>query len=65
MSGMTQEMGKSAGAGAKNANANSPKKGDHFRCQECGMELEITTACKCNDPEHVHFQCCGQDMAKV
>ena len=45
--------------------ANGPQKGDHFRCENCGMELEITTACQCNDPEHVELRCCGQEMTKA
>jgi hypothetical protein len=41
-----------------------PKKGDRFRCEQCGMALEITVECKCHD-DHVHFHCCGKEMAKV
>lgn len=39
-----------------------PKMGERFRCQQCGMEIQVTNGCKCRDAEHVHFQCCGQEM---
>ena len=42
-----------------------PKKGDIFRCSACGMELEVTKACRCKEGEHVHFHCCGQEMVKA
>ncbi|HEV3136459.1 MAG TPA: hypothetical protein VGZ26_01120 [Pirellulales bacterium] len=43
----------------------TPKKGDIFRCEECGMELEITADCGCADADAVHFQCCGQEMMRL
>ena len=43
----------------------SPKKGEKFRCSECGMEIQVTGECGCNDPNHVHFQCCNQEMARA
>jgi hypothetical protein len=49
---------------SKSTTAAVPKQGEHFRCQRCGMELEITNGCKCMDPGGVHFQCCGQEMNK-
>jgi hypothetical protein len=42
----------------------SPKKGDSFLCQKCGMEIQVTADCKCKDGERVSFQCCGQEMIK-
>jgi hypothetical protein len=42
-----------------------PKKGERFRCQKCGMEIQVTTECKCVAPEHAQFECCGQAMAKI
>jgi hypothetical protein len=62
MSNMTQTM---TGAGAKESSPTAPKQGDHFRCEECGMEIAVTTGCKCADGKNVQFQCCGQNMAKV
>jgi hypothetical protein len=65
MSSMTQKLGNSQSAEAKAPNTSMPKQGDHFRCEKCGMEIEVTTACRCSDPNHVQFQCCGQAMAKT
>jgi hypothetical protein len=42
-----------------------PRRGDHYRCQSCGMEFEVTVDCGCANPEHVHFECCDRDMARV
>jgi hypothetical protein len=39
--------------------------GDTFRCDECGMELEITVGCDCADPDGVMLQCCHQEMTRV
>ena len=58
MNTMTEKLDKSAAA-VKETRATVPKNGDHFRCEKCGMQIEITIACKCEDPDHVHFQCCG------
>ena len=38
-----------------NFGVSPPKQGDKFRCESCGMELEITTDCRCKEGEHVHF----------
>jgi hypothetical protein len=45
--------------------AGTPKKGDRFRCAYCGMSIEITADCRCQDPGHVALQCCGQPLEKV
>ncbi len=42
-----------------------PKAGDRFRCAGCGMELQVTADCRCPEGEHVHFQCCGREMARA
>jgi hypothetical protein len=42
-----------------------PKKGDRFRCDSCGMEIQVTVDCKCREDEHVHFHCCGREMSKA
>lgn len=42
-----------------------PKKGDKFRCKQCGMQLEITVDCKCKEEARVHFHCCESEMSKV
>jgi len=68
MSTMTEKMGQ-AGSGRaplKNGNTgNNPKKGDHFRCAECGMAIEVTADCRCSDADHVHFHCCGKELEKA
>jgi hypothetical protein len=43
----------------------TPKRGDTYHCDMCGTELEITADCGCSDPQAVHFQCCGQEMARA
>jgi hypothetical protein len=48
-----------------NMSAEKPQKGDHYRCSKCGMEIAVDAPCQCQDDEHVHFQCCGQELAKV
>jgi len=63
MSEMTEKMTKAARTTTKPRR--TPKSGDRFRCHECGMELEITADCHCDQPDHVHLQCCGQEMEKV
>jgi hypothetical protein len=42
-----------------------PRKGDKFRCQSCGMEIELKSDCHCKAGEHVHFECCGKELSKV
>ena len=42
-----------------------PKKGDRFRCDQCGMEIEVTVDCNCKAGEHVHFHRCGRELSKV
>ena len=41
-----------------------PQKGDRFRCDMCGMEVEVQSDCHCHD-EAEHFHCCGEPMHKV
>jgi hypothetical protein len=67
MSTMTDKMSKSSAkpGAAKEHDKSLPQRGEHFRCQTCGMELEVTTSCKCDDPDHVHLVCCGQELNKV
>jgi hypothetical protein len=43
---------------------NRPRTGEHFRCEVCGMEVEITAGCTCQ-VDHPHLECCGQSMAKA
>lgn len=77
MSTMTQKMGE-AGSGhaptqahgtgqhhAQDKHSAGPKKGDRYRCDECGMAIQVTADCPCDNGDHVHFQCCDQEMHKV
>jgi hypothetical protein len=47
------------------ADRHNPKKGEHFRCGQCGMEIEVSKDCHCNKPESVHFECCGKELQRV
>ena len=42
----------------------APKKGERYRCEKCGMELEVTADCKCTAGHHVRMECCGQPLAR-
>lgn len=67
MSDMSKKMSE-AGSGqpvAKETAGSGPKKGERFRCQKCGMEVQVTADCCCQDPAHVHFHCCGQELQKA
>lgn len=60
-----EQISESAHSDATSASIARPKQGDRFHCEKCGMELEITTACRCKDPHLVRFECCGQNMVEV
>lgn len=71
MSTMTEKMSQ---AGAENPKSQyrpgampsgGPKKGERFICRACGMEIEVAVDCHCDNPNHVHFECCGQTMQAV
>jgi len=59
------EAGSGTAPAKGNAGAGAPKKGDRYRCGKCGMEVQVTADCRCSDPAHVHFHCCGQQLQKV
>jgi hypothetical protein len=64
MTGKMSEAGSGAAMTTEGAH-HSPRKGERYRCRTCGMEIQVTSDCRCNDPEHVQFRCCAQDMQKV
>ncbi len=67
MSTMTDKMSQ-AGSGkpaTKQTQGHVPKKGERFHCEQCGMEIQVTKECRCDDPDHIHFECCNQDMQRV
>jgi hypothetical protein len=41
-----------------------PRKDERFRCQKCGMEIEIITDCKSTGGHHARFECCGQPLTR-
>jgi hypothetical protein len=62
---MNETTEKKGGAGDKDVGVGSPKKGDRFRCGKCGMEVQVTADCGCNQANMVHFHCCGQELTKA
>ena len=40
-----------------------PQNGDVYRCEDCGMELEIIADCGCD--EGPRLECCGQPMSRA
>jgi hypothetical protein len=62
---MASHVAEKMSEGKQQVGTNPPMKGECFRCQQCGMEIQVTADCHCKEGEHVHFQCCGQEMAHV
>lgn len=58
---MTEKMSQSGA----DVGIDPPKKGDSFRCSSCGMEIQVTSDCGCQDKGHVHFHCCGKELQKA
>jgi hypothetical protein len=73
MSGTIQQNNPTSGA--SNVSHDQPKKGERYRCQQCGIEIEVTTPSQCGDPSNSPpgccdstngtFQCFGHIMEKV
>ena len=42
-----------------------PRRGEQFRWPQCGMAIQVTTDCRCQAEDGVHFRCCNQQMEKV
>jgi hypothetical protein len=61
---MTKKMSQASDTAAGRHKSN-PKKGEKFRCDICGMELQVTTDCRCKDPDMVHLECCGRQLSKA
>jgi hypothetical protein len=63
---MADPMTKKMSEASQKMNKTNPKKGERYRCKKCGMEVQLNSDCRCTEQEwHVHFQCCGQELAKV
>jgi hypothetical protein len=65
MSTMTDKMSESSHKPPVDEGVGNPKKGEQYRCAKCGMAIQVTTDCRCNQPGMVHFHCCGQDMQRA
>jgi hypothetical protein len=65
MSKMTDRMGEASTQATMDRSQGNPKKGERFRCETCGMEVQVTSDCRCKDPDMVHFQCCGKQLRKA
>jgi len=64
MSNSTEPMSDTGAKQAASGSSSGLKTGQHFKCHKCGMALQITVDCGCNDPSKVRLQCCGQDLQK-
>jgi hypothetical protein len=65
MSRMTEKMSEASNKVMTDEGVGRPRKGDRFRCQACGMEIQVTADCRCAEGEHVHFHCCGEELQKA
>ena len=61
---LAEKMSHASRTGEFRGEAVSPKKGERFRCKNCGLEVEVTQACHCNGADCAHFDCCGTEMEK-
>lgn len=44
--------------------ATLPATGERYQCDQCGMEIEVTTACSCEQCEP-QFICCGEPLKSL
>jgi hypothetical protein len=65
MSQMTEKMSEASGKVMLDNGVGHPRKGERFRCRNCGMELQITADCHCDDHNKVHFHCCGEELERA
>lgn len=48
------------------AHCKDVKKGESYKCNSCGFELEAKTDCNCDDNScDSNMECCGQSMSKM
>jgi len=59
------ETNDKAGTLAADPGVGRPKKGERYRCTACGMEVQVTADCHCEDPTMTHFHCCGKELRQV
>ncbi len=60
---MTENMSRSGNQALADNDQQRPQQGERFRCSQCGMEIEVTQSCHCED-HMVHFQGCGMPLSK-
>jgi hypothetical protein len=65
MKSTTQNQGTTSAKTPHMPSKTTPKIGERFHCQVCGMEVQVTADCNCKDPAHVRFQCCDQEMQRM
>ena len=65
MTTMTDKMSEASVKVPVDEGLANPKKGERFRCQKCGMEVQVTADCHCDQAGMVHFHCCGQELQKA
>lgn len=46
------------------ANPKNPAVGDMFRCEKCGVEVQVLTECN-SEPPCVDLRCCNQPMKNI
>ena len=44
--------------------ASTPKAGEKFRCEKCGMEMTVTKDCPCPDDSRMTLECCDQALTR-
>ncbi len=47
----------------KNESMQLPVVGERYRCESCGMQIQIETDCHCDAGEPT-FECCGSSLSK-
>jgi hypothetical protein len=48
---MTKKMSEASDKAPVDEGVGSPKKGEKFRCVKCGMAIEVTADCGCDQPD--------------
>jgi len=62
---MTDPVAKKMSQASATAENGHPHKGERYSCSKCGMEIQVNKDCTCKHDDHMHFQCCGQELTKV
>ena len=62
---MTDSVAKKMSQASGTMERHMPKKGERYRCTQCGMEIQVNRDCGCKNDDQLHFQCCGQELSKM